>query len=105
MSFRSLFMTLNFSLQLAQSFFWLVAYFWHFTRPALAMLLDPDLKQDIYRLFSTGDYDYSTIELPVRGTSVAGAPLRVVCMTPVVTKDGENEETAVLWDKILDAVS
>jgi hypothetical protein len=30
--------------QVIQSLFWLVAYFWHFARAALAVLLDPDLK-------------------------------------------------------------
>ena len=25
--------------------FWLVAYFWHFARPALAILLDPEIKE------------------------------------------------------------
>ena len=32
-------------LQVSQSLFWLVAYFWHFSRAALALLLDPDLKE------------------------------------------------------------
>ena len=32
-------------LQVIQSLFWLVAYFWHFSRAALALLLDPDLKE------------------------------------------------------------
>jgi hypothetical protein len=31
-------------LKVIQSLFWLVAYFWHFARAALAVLLDPDLK-------------------------------------------------------------
>ena len=31
--------------QVIQSLFWLVAYFWHFSRAALALLLDPDLKE------------------------------------------------------------
>merc|ERR1719264_1931141 len=32
-------------LKVIQSLFWLVAYFWHFSRAALALLLDPDLKE------------------------------------------------------------
>lgn len=30
-----------------QSLFWLAAYFWHFARPSLALLLDPDLKEAV----------------------------------------------------------
>ncbi len=38
--------------QVAQSLLWLVAYFWHSTRPALAILLDADLKTSITNLFT-----------------------------------------------------
>ena len=36
--------TIFFNLQVAQSLLWLVAYFWHVTRPLLALLMDNDLK-------------------------------------------------------------
>jgi hypothetical protein len=49
--------------QVAQSLLWLVAYFWHFTRPALAILLDPDLKSDVARFFGASNRDYANIEL------------------------------------------
>ena len=35
----------RFALQVIQSLFWLVAYFWHFARPALVILLDPEIKE------------------------------------------------------------
>ena len=38
-------MSSSLHLQVIQSLFWLVAYFWHFSRAALALLLDPDLKE------------------------------------------------------------
>ena len=47
---------------MAQSLLWLVAYFWHFTRPALAILLDPDLKQEVARFIGASNSDYTNIE-------------------------------------------
>jgi hypothetical protein len=49
----------------AQSLLWLVAYFWHFTRPALAILLDPDLKSDVAKCFGASNGDYNNVD--VRG--------------------------------------
>ena len=48
---------------MAQSLLWLIAYFWHFTRPALAILLDPDLKSDVAKLCRASNSDYTNIEL------------------------------------------
>ena len=52
-----------FYFQVAQSLLWLVAYFWHFTRPALAILLDPDIKSDVASLFRLSNGDYTHVEL------------------------------------------
>jgi len=41
---------------LAQSFFYLVTFFWHVARPALAVLLDPDLKADLAGLLARGTH-------------------------------------------------
>lgn len=39
-------------LKVLQSLFWLVAFFWHFARAALVLVLDSDLKDTLLTLFS-----------------------------------------------------
>ena len=48
---------LNVSLfQVGQSLLLLIAYFWHFVRPALALSLDSDLKHDLSKLLNFRGY-------------------------------------------------
>ncbi len=103
---------IKFALQLAQSFFWLVAYFWHFTRPILAMMLDPDLKQDISRLFSREGHEYFVVDLPSAkkgGPNTLLVPFRPnfkpTTLAAKNVEKGDNEETAALGDKVIDSIS
>lgn len=43
-------------IKVAQSLSWLIAYFWHFTRPCLIFMLDSDLKYQLYRWLHISDY-------------------------------------------------
>ena len=68
--------------QVIQSLFWLVAYFWHFSRAALALLLDPDLKEWAMRptvsnclccgACSADDDDYDRAPAGASGVAAAG---------------------------------
>jgi len=42
--------------KVGQSLLLLIAYFWNFLRPALALSLDPDLKYDLMKMFNMSDY-------------------------------------------------
>jgi len=62
-----------------------VAYFWHFTRPALAILLDPDLKQEVARFFGSSNGDYANVESSRRPNNTTTATLLVPLATSTTT--------------------
>lgn len=80
-------------IKVAQSLLWLVAYFWHFTRPALALLLDPDLKQELARWFGASGTNYSSIDLPVQQNNRLIVPMNTFSVTTGSTKDIEKCDT------------
>jgi len=43
-------------IKVCQSLLLLIAYFWNFIRPALALSLDPDLKLDMLKMFNLSEY-------------------------------------------------
>lgn len=69
--------------QVAQSLLWLLAYFWHATRPLLAILLDPDLK--IGGCCTSQPRAYDLVESN-------GVPLKVlVTTTPAKSQEVSDE--------------
>lgn len=74
------------------------------------MLLDPDLKQDISRLFSRGEgNEYFVVDLPAkRGPNTLHVPFRPICKPSIAAKNvekGDNEETTALDRKVIDSIS
>ncbi len=70
---------------MVQSLFWLFAYFWHFSRASLAILLDPELKS---ALSQTKICRFLELEEEER-------PQEVTPLCIVVSKEEENNENLV----------
>ena len=70
-----------------QSLFWLLAYFWHFARPALVILLDPEIKESVMyspsRLFCSSTA-LGREEQEAVATSEAEAEARERARRPIV---------------------
>ena len=100
-----------FFLQVIQSLLWLLAYFWHFLRGSLVILLDPELKESVLyspsRLFCCGSDDQSPDEEDegnsrpiIRNNNVVASgktttvhleeplPVLILYWTTMVTEDG-----------------
>lgn len=81
-------------IKVAQSLLWLVAYFWHVTRPALAILLDPDLKCEVGRLFGATDYDSveQNNQTDANNRLVHLVPLKVMTNSSKTRRLGDDQE-------------
>jgi len=79
-------------IKVGQSLLWLVAYFWHVTRPLLAFLMDPELKikgcccQPPYDLVETGGQKGQILS---RGQNIS--PLKVMLSPEITAESDENE--------------
>lgn len=86
-------------IKVGQSLLWLVAYFWHVTRPLLAFLMDPELKikgccQPPYDLVETGGQKGQIS----KGQNIGGGgqrPLKVMLSPEITAESDENELTTL----------
>lgn len=84
-------------IKVGQSLLWLVAYFWHVTRPLLAFLMDPELKiksccqPPSYDLVETGGQKSQI--LIIGGGSQR--PLKVMLSPEITAESDENELTTL----------
>lgn len=93
-------------IKVAQSLLWLVAYFWHVTRPILAFLMDSDLRGQIGGCggclrFSANshdldDYDCCNLSDRFHNNSGNGNPLQQVLLTP----SGEEANEFAITKKV-----
>jgi len=85
----------SFSFQVIQSLFWLLAYFWHFARPSLVILLDGELKEALAGTcsFLTAPAEDQELE---GGEGHRPRGLTEVGLLQVVIPQGELERTAPL---------
>ncbi len=90
--------------QVIQSLFWLVAYFWHFARAALAVLLDPDLKDWAMRptigpccctCQTSGDGHDGNVGVDSAGGNECQMPLCFVMQPPPSQSETKEEKELV----------
>ena len=79
--------------QVGQSLLWLVAYFWHVTRPLLAFLMDPELK-----VKSCFKKPYDLVETAAAGgpKSQNLHPLKVMLSPEITAESDETNELTSL---------
>lgn len=91
-------------IKVGQSLLWLVAYFWHVTRPLLAFLMDPELKiksccQPPYDLVETegqkGQILNSKGQISIGGNRGGQRPLKVMLSPEITAESDENELTTL----------
>ena len=91
-------------LQVIQSLFWLVAYFWHFSRAALALLLDPDLKEwamrpTVSNCLCCDDATAAVEEADADGSVVIGGSLVPLCYVMEAKSEASDQASDQGEDK------
>jgi len=87
-------------IKVGQSLLWLVAYFWHVTRPLLAFLMDPELKikgccQSPYDLVEAAKGQILSKKGQDMGEGGGLRPLKVMLSPEITAESDENELTTL----------
>jgi len=87
-------------IKVGQSLLWLVAYFWHVTRPLLVFLMDPELKikgccQSPYDLVETAKGQILSKKGQTLGEGGVLRPLNVMLSPEITAESDENELTTL----------
>jgi len=87
-------------IKVGQSLLWLVAYFWHVTRPLLVFLMDPELKikgccQSPYDLVETAKGQILSKKGQNLGEGGVLRPLNVMLSPEITAESDENELTTL----------
>lgn len=87
-------------IKVGQSLLWLVAYFWHVTRPLLVFLMDPELKikgccQSPYDLVETAKGQILSKKGQTLGEGGVLRPLNVM-LSPEITAESDKNELTTL---------